>query len=193
MTGYITIAAPHVTNGPRGVPEDAADADYLRGAARNLHYAQQHRHSPFGSTLTGVVAQMCLDAAHALETRLAIAATDPSPTNAFEDAEVAREEAKDEREVLARVIDPEAFEEHRMETLGKTLAIVQWSARRFMAQKAADAVLAAGYVRRTPETVLAIAESIGNHVAAEYDDDRALDDMILQLRALVAAAEGRTS
>ncbi|MBX3435943.1 MAG: hypothetical protein KF861_00410 [Planctomycetaceae bacterium] len=37
-------------------------------------------------------------------------------------------------------------------------------------------------VEVTPSDVLALVERIGNHVAAEYEEDPALDDMILQLR-----------
>ena len=41
------------------------------------------------------------------------------------------------------------------------------------------------------DAILALAEQIGNHVASEYDEDRNLDQMILQLRALTAPAESK--
>jgi hypothetical protein len=101
---------------------------------------------------------------------------DPSPTNAFEDAEVAKEKREGEREALVAVLTAKLVP-------GK---IIEWSVF-------ADAILADGFTRHAPETVLAVAESIGNYVAAEYEDDRALDDMILQLRALAAPDQGPTS
>ena len=69
----VTIPAPHVPHGPKGIPEHEADADYLRHAAKNLRWA-----GVLGSNLTETVAQMCEAAADAL---MDAAAAHPRPTS----------------------------------------------------------------------------------------------------------------
>lgn len=58
----ITVRRPHVNFGPKGVPMNQADADYLRDAARNIHHARC-----LGSNLTSTVMALLLDAARAIE------------------------------------------------------------------------------------------------------------------------------
>ena len=62
----ITIPAPHVPYGPKGVPEAKATADYLREAACTFRAKK-----PFGSNLGATVIKLLDDAAEAL---------DPTPT-----------------------------------------------------------------------------------------------------------------
>lgn len=59
----ITIPRPHVPYGPHGVPEDEADANYLRDAARKL----EEFYRPFGSNLRATVVLLIRDAAAAIE------------------------------------------------------------------------------------------------------------------------------
>lgn len=61
--GTVNIPRPHVPFGPEDVPEDEADADYLREAARKL----EDHYKPFGSNLRGTVVQVLRDAADAIE------------------------------------------------------------------------------------------------------------------------------
>lgn len=58
----ITVRRPHVAYGPKGVPFNQADADYLREAARNIQHSQC-----LGSNLTATVMGLLLDAARAVE------------------------------------------------------------------------------------------------------------------------------
>lgn len=58
----IVVRRPHVVYGPKGVPMNQADADYLREAARNIQHSQC-----LGSNLTATVMALLLDAARAIE------------------------------------------------------------------------------------------------------------------------------
>jgi len=62
------------------------------------------------------------------------------------------------RDKLAKVLDPEAFKPHRLENAGRSLAILQWSARRHMAMEGADRLIVAGYVT-TAEADRRVAEA----------------------------------
>lgn len=62
-TDHILIPRPHVPNGPRTIPVDAADAQYLREAARKL----EDFYKPFGSTLRATIVKLINDAADAIE------------------------------------------------------------------------------------------------------------------------------
>ena len=59
---YITIPRPHVPHGPKGIPAEQADADYLREAARKL----EEHYKPFGSNLRAAVVELVRDAADAV-------------------------------------------------------------------------------------------------------------------------------
>lgn len=61
----ITIPTPHVPFGPTHVPEHVADADYLRGAVRNIEYREQGE-KLWGSNLTATVIKLLNDAAEAI-------------------------------------------------------------------------------------------------------------------------------
>jgi hypothetical protein len=58
----IEVRRPHVVYGPKGIPWNQSDADYLREAARNIEYAKC-----LGSNLTATVMALLLDAARAIE------------------------------------------------------------------------------------------------------------------------------
>jgi hypothetical protein len=58
----ITVPRPHVEYGPKGVPMNAADADYLREAARNIEHSRC-----LGSNLTATVKALLMEAARAIE------------------------------------------------------------------------------------------------------------------------------
>lgn len=66
MSKTITIPAPHVPHGPVGVPENVADADYLRAAVRNIEY-QTRGERLWGSNLTATIIKLLNDAANALD------------------------------------------------------------------------------------------------------------------------------
>lgn len=59
---YITIPRPTVPFGPKGVPVNVADADYLRSAAGNIEFARR-----LGSNLTATVVKLLNDAADAVD------------------------------------------------------------------------------------------------------------------------------
>lgn len=61
----ITIPRPHVPHGPAHLSRDAADADYLWKAARDL----ERHYKPFGSDLRATVVALIRDAADAIATR----------------------------------------------------------------------------------------------------------------------------
>lgn len=61
----ITIPRPHVPHGPAHLSRDAADADYLRKAARDL----EGHYKPFGSNLRATVVALIRDAADAITPR----------------------------------------------------------------------------------------------------------------------------
>lgn len=65
---YLAIPAPHVPHGPTHVPENIADADYLRGAARNIRYLDRGERL-WGSNVTATVLKLLEDVATALEAR----------------------------------------------------------------------------------------------------------------------------
>ena len=65
-TGTITIPAPHVTFGPKGIPANVADAEYLRSAVGNIDYLS-HGERIWGSGVTATVRKLLLDAAQALD------------------------------------------------------------------------------------------------------------------------------
>lgn len=67
MTKTITIPAPHVPYGPVGVPENEADARYLRDAIKNLKHLS-HGERMWGSNLTATIIKLLGDAADALDT-----------------------------------------------------------------------------------------------------------------------------
>lgn len=67
--GTITLPAPHVLFGPENVPENVADADYLRDAVRNIRWAEKDGRGLFGSNLTDTVVKLLEDAADALDAR----------------------------------------------------------------------------------------------------------------------------
>lgn len=58
----ITIPRPHVPFGPEGLPAEAADAAYLRRAARDL----EKHYKPFGKNLRATVVKLVHDAAEAI-------------------------------------------------------------------------------------------------------------------------------
>ena len=72
-TGTITIPTPHVTYGPKDVPENVADADYLRSAVGNIDYLS-HGERIWGSGVTATVRKLLLDAAQALDPKAATTA-----------------------------------------------------------------------------------------------------------------------
>lgn len=80
MTDYelIAVPRPHVPHGPAGVPENEADAAYLRKAASNIEYAISRGKSPWGSNLSAVVIKLLKDAADAIE-KDAARSTSPFP------------------------------------------------------------------------------------------------------------------
>lgn len=61
----ITIPRPHVPHGPAHLSRDAADADYLRKAARDL----EGHYKPFGSNLRATIVALIRDAADAITPR----------------------------------------------------------------------------------------------------------------------------
>ncbi len=66
MSATIRIPRPHVRFGPDNVPEDKADAEYLRSAVRNIDYLGRGERL-WGSNLTAAVRKVLLDAAEALD------------------------------------------------------------------------------------------------------------------------------
>lgn len=58
----ISVRRPHVEYGPKGVPMNELDADYLREAARNIEHSRC-----LGSNLTVTVKALLMDAARAIE------------------------------------------------------------------------------------------------------------------------------
>lgn len=70
----ITVPAPHVAHGPVGIPENVADADYLRHAVKNIRYLDRGERL-WGSNLTDTVCKLLLDSAEALEPTAAKEAT----------------------------------------------------------------------------------------------------------------------
>lgn len=63
----ITIPAPHVPNGPVGIPEHKADADYIRSAIRNLEHQINLGRKFAGSNLTATVFKLLADVAEQLD------------------------------------------------------------------------------------------------------------------------------
>ena len=63
--GVLTVPRPHVPHGPKGVPADQADADYLREAARTVEFSRC-----MGSNLTATVVKLLNDCAAALTGRV---------------------------------------------------------------------------------------------------------------------------
>lgn len=89
----VLVPRPHVLNGPKGIPEAEADADYLRKAARNL----RDHYKPFGSTLRATVVDLLNAAADAVEASDVEGGVHSKPTL---DAQV--EEVRAERDQMAR-------------------------------------------------------------------------------------------
>lgn len=71
MSSRALVAIPHVPHGPVGVAPEAASADYYRSAAENIRFQAERGRSFAGSNLTEAVAQLCEQAAVALERQLA--------------------------------------------------------------------------------------------------------------------------
>lgn len=63
----VTVPRPHVPFGPMRVPENEADADYLRAAVKNIRYAESNGRGLFGSNLTNTVCKLLNDVADALD------------------------------------------------------------------------------------------------------------------------------
>jgi hypothetical protein len=65
--GKTLVYVPHIPFGPLGVTANLADADYYRSAARNIRH-QANVGQPFaGSNVTEAVAELCDNAAEALD------------------------------------------------------------------------------------------------------------------------------
>jgi hypothetical protein len=63
----VLVTVPHIPFGPKGMPENLAEADYYRSAARNIRY-QANVGEPFaGPNVTEAVAKLCDNAADALD------------------------------------------------------------------------------------------------------------------------------
>lgn len=62
----ITIPRPHVPHGPVGIPEEEADARYLRDAVRNIEF-RGNGERIWGSNLTATIIKLLQDCADAIE------------------------------------------------------------------------------------------------------------------------------
>jgi hypothetical protein len=70
----IAIRRPHVPYGPKGIPENEADADYMREAGRNIRHAIAQKRSLWGSNLSETIIRIlgdCEDALRAHDAPLA--------------------------------------------------------------------------------------------------------------------------
>ena len=64
---HLTIPRPHVPHGPEDVTPEAADAEYMRWAVRDIRHAQDNGRSLWGSPLTGTICKLLGDVAEALD------------------------------------------------------------------------------------------------------------------------------
>jgi hypothetical protein len=65
--GEILVHVPHIPFGPKGMPENLADADYYRSAAREIRHQANVGQAFAGPNVTEAVAKLCDNVADALD------------------------------------------------------------------------------------------------------------------------------